>query len=694
MPYGRGYNMAGAQDDAAALLVHRLLQGLQYPWGKGDGKGGKGQGNSPAWSHSGYGAKGQGKGESSAWNAARRQQWPCPACEFPNRANRQFCHKCGEPRPGGGKGSSKGTGKANGRRGHSPIGAGGSRPLLGNSGTLRGPVVQGRAPGQSSEPRAQQVAAGPRPRYADVASPTYRAPVSAKPAPASADSGSGAKGGKGKGRQEREGDLEDGFTTVDYRAGKKPKVGDEAGVQMVVAEGGAQRDDCHEHCTHGVDYTEYFQVGDGYKDDWEDAEDEYQDVSGEGNTFDDDAEVDEQERHEQQLADIREKVRVLRDTFNFLRDNRGRNHPCTKNALEDLTAAEREQTRLKGPRTWWQEGRKDAKRKQILLRKRERLSNQYDEEEERFRELCHAHDETQQEVRDRIKSLDNELAEIEERDRAYAVAKCRQEGDKEGDEEAEAAQRELLHKTADKLAQVIEKASDEVREELNAINADMGTLHGMLVKGTRHREQREMHQPPEPAISINIASSRGQCTMGNTSCKGRAAEQQAGVGSGDPTPEAAAQMQWAAEGTERGRNPKRGIEGQAKLDEAAAAGGAPVAPAAGKPECSPQSRAAQKAREEAAAQLRAAELAARHQRALDHLRGRVQVEKARLLEDKQKEAGVGTLDVASSSTPEELDRYTKIIEQHNKDVEAEVERRYAQMSDVEKAELLGGEACW
>ncbi len=686
--------MGGARDDAAALLVHRLLEGLQSPWGKSHGKGGKGHGNLPNWSASGQGTKGQGNNAASAWDTARRQQWPCPECDFPNRANRQHCHKCGEPRPGGGKGSRKGAGKANGHRGHSPIGAGGSRPLLGNSGTLRGPVVQGRAPGQTSEPRVQQLAAGPRPRYADVASPTYRAPVSAKPAPPSLASGKGAKGGKGKGRQDSDVDIEDGFTTVDYRAGKKPKVGEEAGVQEAAAEGEAQGEDCQEHCTYGVDCTEYFQVGDGYKDGWEDAEYEYQDGTGEGDMLNEDGESDERERHEQELADIREKVRMRRETFHFLRDNRGKNHPCTKTALEDLAAAEREQARIKGPRTWWQEGRKDARRKQVLLRQRERLSTRFDEEEVRFRELCNAHDETQQEMRDRIKSLDNELAEIEERDRAYAEAQCRQEGYKTGGEEVEVAQRELLHKTAGKLAQVIEKASDEVREELNAINADMGTLHSLLVKGVRHHGQREMHQPPESALGINITSSRNKCTAGNASGRSREGEQQAGDGSADATSDALAPMQWAAEGTERERKPKRGIEGEAKVDGAAAAGGTPATSAAHKPECSPQTKAAQKAREEAAAQLRAAELAAKHQRALDHLRGRVQVEKARLLEDKQKEAGVGTMDVASNSTPEQLDRYTKIIEQHNQDVEAEVERRYAQMSEVEKSELLENEAYW
>ncbi len=709
MPNGKGYQKGGSHEAAAAMFLHHLMAGLPNPWGKGYGKGGKGYGGQQYWSASEHGQKG-----APSWGKDRRHQWPCPECDFPNRGNRQNCHKCGEPKPGGTKHSGKGGGKAGARRGHSPIGANGGRPLLGNHGQQRGAVLQGRATGegmrasasssgsgQSSSspaggPRFQQHVNVPRQRYVDVAATSHRAAATATPPQPFTVLGNGAKGGDGKGRRAATEDSEGDFTVVDYKAGKKPRVGDDPGFLK-----GAAVEEAAFVSTHlpsADETTQYYQVGDGGKDDDDHDVDDDQDhdYDYEGDAHDEDGGCDERECHEQELADAKEQVRQRRDTFHFLRDHRGRNHQSTKAAYEDLVAAEREQARIKGPRTWWQVGRKDARRKQVLLRRRERLAAQIDEREERFQEICYAHQEEQQADRDELKQVDVELGEIDERDRAYAEAQGKHDGQKPGEEEADAAQRELLQKAAGKLACLIEKASDEVREELNAINSDMGALHSLLTKGVRRLECEEPSKPTDTDFNANAKPPRGMGGASYASGRDRNAVPQGTKAAASSGPAQSAPMQWETEGTERTRQPKRGAEGEPKLDAdtSTTTSGTPATPAAPHSEYSPQSKAAQKALDDATAQLQAARQAAKHQRALDKLRGRVLAEKARLLEEKQREAGIGTLDNAHNCTPEQLELNTKIVEQHNQDIEAEAERLYAQMSEDEKAKLLEAEAYW
>ncbi len=135
-------------------------------------------------------------------------------------------------------------------------------------------------------------------------------------------------------------------------------------------------------------------------------------------------------------------------------------------------------------------------------------------------------------------------------------------------------------------------------------------------------------------------------------------------------------MDWAAHGTERTRAPKRGAEGDAREDDREVHGR------------SQQAREAQKRADEAAKLAADAKREARRQRALDKLRGQVQVEKNAEIARRQQAAGVNVIECAQEWTPEQLEQSTKLIEQINKEFEESAERKYAQMSEDEVLRLL------
>ncbi len=194
-----------------------------------------------SWAKGGTVAKG-----GPTWGGyERRPQWACPSCLGPNggatlnRDSRISCHRCGESKPsdnnskGLGKGARLGE-KTGARRGLSPIGADGKRPLLGRGGAAgqrEETQVRGRSPAgglQGSKSRQQQLLAGARPRsYADATrgggaeAATTTTTTTAPPTGVTKGKGGPTPGPKGKGGEGKT----DGYTTVNYRAGKKAEGG-------------------------------------------------------------------------------------------------------------------------------------------------------------------------------------------------------------------------------------------------------------------------------------------------------------------------------------------------------------------------------------------------------------------------------------------------------------------------------------
>ncbi len=134
--------------DALERLVHRLAEG-----GKG-GAGGKGNGGHGKAGNASGGGRGKGgyKGGDGGAGAggggrarARPGDWECGSCgAHPCFGRSSSCYRCGAPRPSGGGrqgqcgaagGTSGGISRAFGQASYlGPVGAGGSRPLLGGRG--------------------------------------------------------------------------------------------------------------------------------------------------------------------------------------------------------------------------------------------------------------------------------------------------------------------------------------------------------------------------------------------------------------------------------------------------------------------------------------------------------------------------------------------------------------------------------
>ncbi len=175
---------------------------------------------------------------------------------------------------------------------------------------------------------------------------------------------------------------------------------------------------------------------------------------------------------------------------------------------------------------------------------------------------------------------------------------------------------------------------------------------------------------------------RGRRTkMGSTGGCNHARRSENGDGMAGGSGEAASGntqgMDWAAQGTERTRTPKRDVDGQAREVQHEVPGQ------------SQQAREAQQLAETAMEQARAARREARRQRGLDMLRGQVQIEKNNEIERRQKEAGCNVVKDAQEWTPEQLAQNSKIVEQINKEFEQKAEERFATMSEEEIQQLLG-----
>ncbi len=110
---------------------------------------------------------GAGGGTAAASSAAGRPgDWECPGCGFfPCFRRAATCIRCGARKPGGGGGGGGGARALSTTRSPStylgPVGAGGSRPLLGRRGQMAAPTTGGGGAAQSARTPGPGTAAGP-----------------------------------------------------------------------------------------------------------------------------------------------------------------------------------------------------------------------------------------------------------------------------------------------------------------------------------------------------------------------------------------------------------------------------------------------------------------------------------------------------------------------------------------------------
>ncbi len=172
--------------------LEQLVLGLREGGGTGDGEGQRRGGGMGGRGQGGDGGGGGGKGTARAAVGSSRGRpgdWACSACSaFPCFARASICFRCGAPRVGG-QGSGSPQPKGKGKSGTlstrdaaapaylGPVGANGSKPLLGRRGA--GPQAGGIGGGQSPVVEA---------------SPTFRRPGSSLAAKAEQERNEGGLG--------------------------------------------------------------------------------------------------------------------------------------------------------------------------------------------------------------------------------------------------------------------------------------------------------------------------------------------------------------------------------------------------------------------------------------------------------------------------------------------------------------------
>ncbi len=670
-----------------AAYALAALHDIKGGWGGYKG----GKGGLPSWGKGGKAAKG-----GPAWGSfERRPQWACPSCTGPNgsatlnRDNRMCCHRCGEDKPSGkgnkGLGKSAGMGgKTSARRGNSPIGADGKKPLLGRGGSAgqrEETRVRGRTPAdglQGSKPRQSQYTTDVRLRsYADAtrgagggAGTTTTSTTTATAPPTALAKGKGgptattATGQKGRDGEGRMG----GYTTVDYRSGKKPRVGegqpaDERGDDDFDQGDGGPTEYCMDDEWWDGDEGEDFDEGEPGCDG-----DEFQ----EGDDHEEDAAEDED--HARDLEEAKQETRGRRELFGHLRRTLGRNHVHTRRAHKSLMEAEQHERNVKGPKTYWQQGRKDAKRKAVLLRLVARWGDEYDEREAQFEEEYYRHQERQQAVLDKITEAREELREIQERDEAYA--KLQERGDAD-DGAKEDVPQDILRETANQVAVIIEAAGmgqiEQVTEQLNLLNA-------RLCSAQRPPRQGGMQQ-----------SQQGdEARKGNANGKGAGPSPEGDHQSGPPS---GGRWKGKSKGTP-GQGKSCGSEAEGAKDEEIDRREAKLAARArgegsrANMETDPRIEEPETlATDGAAAGAMVDE--AKWKRALDTIRGRLQLAKNHKLAERQRQLiAEGKLPEPHAWTEEQLRENQKQIELSNAEVDAEAERELRAMSQEARTQLL------
>ncbi len=378
------------------------------------------------------------------------------------------------------------------------------------------------------------------------------------------------------------------------------------------------------------------------------------------------------------LETARQETRECRELYVHLRKTLGRNHAHTKRAYGGLMEAEEREKEIRGPKNYWQEGRKLDKRRAALRKLMERWEAEYDEEEERFQQATYEHEEKQRGLRDRITDAKAELREIQEKFDAHA--QLQETGETGGGPKEDAAHR-VLKETAHKVAAIIESAGtgkiEQVTEQLNLLSAELGcSLHQLPRKGQEegHRSGQGKGSSGESRMQRAEAAHRSEAPNAgrwkNKSQDGTSSGEPVGQGAAGPNDAGEDRREAKLAARARGEGSKAAMETDAGQtgEHVEAAGGAAAAEATGQ---------------------RGVAEEARRQRALDTIRGRIQLEKHRKLAEKQKELVMqGILPEPHQWTEEQLRQNQRQIEISNAEVDAEVEREFSAMSSEAIAKLL------
>ncbi len=211
-----GMAQRGGRGGGDAPLAKRLMAFLQRECG-GDASGGEQRGRGSA----GRGARGNsrnsdGRGMRGGGRTDQHREgdWKCRHCGFqPNFSFRSRCWKCG-----GARGDSQHPGgSAPGGRAAGPVGAGGSRPLLGGGTSRGGSVAREDRPPSYRVPGASLAAKAAVARAASPSAPTAAQHGARRKGP-------GAPGRGGEASQEEkqlsDDDGDDGFRRVQRRRGR------------------------------------------------------------------------------------------------------------------------------------------------------------------------------------------------------------------------------------------------------------------------------------------------------------------------------------------------------------------------------------------------------------------------------------------------------------------------------------------
>ncbi len=642
------------------------LNAAQYPLdltyaamakGGGGGQQGKGKGKAAGWKGMGKAAGGSGPGggkgmlhAKAAWLYAQPRQkapeWTCPGCGTENRATRAMCRECWVPRPWQ---PTKGKGTRGTAMHNAPVGAFGYGPLLGNRGHNWGATS---AKGGSAPPQQQGKGGG----KAERASAQFK----------------GNHTGKGG----------TGFTEVNYATGSRPKVEPPPASN-----------------THTYPTTKFhlLDVDEDAFDDrvaQEQVDAEEQQEAGqvdEGFGCDD---RQEQSTGEDLLQAAKARLWMRQGILRQFKAQMGKNHPQTRMAAADVEEALQKMREIRGPKQWHVRAREverkaEAKERSIAKRhaqiEQNRLWMQQLQQEFQVAQqsLEEANDQEAREARelwDQVEAIKKESSAHEGRGKgAWGMDDGRWTMDDETwrtvadlGQQLAAAQEEAAARGCDDLQQMLAAAGARVAQlEANAEGGHAGEDEDEDVDAWEDEDAGDGDVPPW----------RRQAGGGKAGRWSNAARRQGGGNEDTPSAGAAAAadgsaMDWATQGTERTRAPKRGATGEARE-----ASGETQGP-------SQQAREAQQLADEAAVRAAAAQKEARRQRALDKLRGQVQVEKNAEIARRQQEAGVNVVECAQEWTPQQLEQNTKLIEQINKEYEERAERKLAQMSEDEVLRLL------
>ncbi len=636
--------------------------------GGGSGQQPKGKGKAATWKGGGMagggGGPGGGKGPllfEMPWLAAQPRsrpplEWLCQACGTSNRASRNACRACGFPKPwASAKGNGVG-GKATTARG-GPIGANGHGPLLGNRGTW----------GQS------------RLGYGGAA---------AAAAPSNQQEKGGGKAGKGGWMQQgpASGKGDAGFTVVNYALGNKPKVQ----AQAPQTAGGRAYPITKFHLLDEDD--------DAYAEQdlqmQMDHEEQQAAAGDEGDAGEEGEEQQEQVSEEEMLQAAKTRLWMRQNMLRQVKANFGKGHPQTRMAIADVEEALQRLREVRGPKSWHIRAREVERKAEAKERSIERRQAQIEQNKAWMEEVRQEFEMQQRSLEEANEIEAREARELWEQVESIKRESSGDDGRDQGNWGRRGGARKAVADLGQRLAAAQEEAAARGCEDLHQMLAEAGAAvaqleadedgaqaHGDAGVDDEWCDEGE-NEDDDNTPPWRRGDGGGKTGRWSPATRRRSEHGGGAVGAAAATATATgtdgagaadgSAMEWAAQGTERTRAPKRGADG----DNVETQGP------------SQQARDAQRRADDAVKLAAEARREARKQKALDKLRGQVQVEKNAEIARRQQAAGVNVVECAQEWTSEQLEQNTKLIEQINREFEARTEQKLAQMSEDEVLRLL------